>query len=68
MTERLEDYTAPLLFEEDTGYMLFAVDNLEFYLKRKFQRRLWNGEKLLNEILHTYCIESQAGNSQCRET
>jgi len=53
MTERLEDYTAPLLFEEDTGYMLFAVDNLEFYLKRKFQRRLWNGEKLLNEILHT---------------
>ncbi len=54
MTQRLEGYTAPLLlFEEDTGYMLFAVDNLEFYLKRKFQRRLWNGQKLLNEILHT---------------
>ena len=53
MTARLEGYTAPLLFEEDTGYMLFAVDNLEHYLKRKFQRRLWNGQKLLNEILHT---------------
>jgi len=53
MTRLLADYNPPLLFDEDTGYMLFVVDNLEHYLRRKFQRRLWNGQQLLNEILHT---------------
>ena len=40
MTIKLKDYVPPILFAVCVGYALFAVDNLEFYEQKKFQRRL----------------------------
>lgn len=40
MTIKLKDYAPPIFFAVSAGYALFAVDNLEFYEQKKFQRRL----------------------------
>ena len=40
MTIKLKDYAPPIFFAVSVGYALFAVDNLEFYEQKKFQRRL----------------------------
>ena len=39
MTLMLKDYEPPILFAICVAYALFAVDNLEFYEQKKFQRR-----------------------------
>ena len=35
----LKDYEPPILFAICVAHALFAVDNLEFYEQKKFQRR-----------------------------
>ena len=39
MTLMLKDYEPPILFAICVAYALFAVDNLEFYEQKTFQRR-----------------------------
>ena len=46
MTIKLKDYVPPILFAVCVGYALFAVDNLEFYEQKKFQRRLSVGLRI----------------------
>jgi hypothetical protein len=46
MTIQLKDYTPPIFFAVCVAYALFAVDNLEFYEQKKFQRRLSVGVKV----------------------
>jgi hypothetical protein len=43
---KLKDYVPLILFAVCVGYALFAVDNLEFYEQKKFQRRLSVGVKV----------------------
>ena len=38
-TIMMKDYEPPILFAICMAYALFAVDNLEFYEQKKFQRR-----------------------------
>ena len=50
MTIKLKDYVPPILFAVCVGYALFAVDNLEFYEQKKFQRRLSVGLRVLSSF------------------
>ena len=46
LTIKLKDYVPPIFFAVCVGYALFAVDNLEFYEQKKFQRRLSVGLRI----------------------
>ena len=47
---KLKDYVPLILFAVCVGYALFAVDNLEFYEQKKFQRRLSVGLRVLSSF------------------
>jgi len=54
MTIELKDYTPPIFFAVSVGYALFAVDNLEFYEQKKFQRRFPRGLRVWSSCV-TIC-------------
>ena len=55
MTIQLKDYTPPIFFAVCVAYALFAVDNLEFYEQKKFQRRLSIGLRVWSSFLVSTC-------------